>query len=839
MSRGNLADYQRGERLRQGQDMNMNDSFPTQARVVIVGGGVIGSSIAYHLAELGWTDVVLLERKQLTSGTTWHAAGLLTTLRDTETQTKLAKYTQDLYRRLEAETGQATGIIPCGSIQLAKTLDKANEMRRGLHMAASFGVEAREISPDEVKSLWPLADVTDLAAAFHFPNDARVNPGDVTRALAKGAKMRGVRIFEHTKVTDILQRDGRVIGVETDRGAIQAEIVVNCAGMWARELGRLAGVNVPLQAAEHYYLISEPIEGLHPLLPILRDPGNSAYIREEAGKIMVGLFEAEARPWALKGIPEDFEFGEITPDWDRVSPVIEQAMSRVPVLYKTGIRLLFCGPESFTPDHNYLMGEAPNLKNFFVAAGFNSLGILSGGGVGHVMARWIVDGHPPMDVWTVNLRRTHPWQDNSSYLADRIVEALGIGYQDHWPARQWNTARDVRKTVLHDRVAAAGACFGEGAGWERPNWYAGAGERPAYRYGWGRDNNWFAPSAREHEAVRERVGLFDQSSFSKLLVQGRDAVQVLNQLATAEMDVAVGRCVYTQFLNERGGIEADITVTRLATDRFLVLTAAFTQTHVESWIRNHIPADAFAVVTDISQAYAMLNVQGPASRALLQALSEDDLSHTAFPFGAAREIRLGYQTVLAIRLTYVGELGFELYIPTGFALPVYDAIVAEGAKHGLAHCGYHALNTLRIEKAYREWAHDIGPDDSPIVAGLVFTCAFDKPGGFIGREAVLAERADGLPKRKLVQFLLDEPDAFAYHNEPLYRGEERVGFVTSAGYGHTLGGCVAMAYVGQMAGVTDDFILEGRYTIQLAEGRVGAKPALRPLYDPRGERIRR
>jgi 4-methylaminobutanoate oxidase (formaldehyde-forming) len=444
-----------------------------------------------------------------------------------------------------------------------------------------------------------------------------------------------------------------------------------------------------------------------------------------------------------------------------------------------------------------------------------------------------------MDVWSVNLRRAHPWQDNSRYLADRIVEALGIGYQDHWPARQWTTARNVRKTVLHDRVAAAGACFGEGAGWERPNWYAGAGETPTYRYGWGRDNNWFAPSAAEHQAVRETVGLFEQSSFSKLLVQGKDAVHVLNRLSTAQVDVPVGRCVYTQFLNERGGIEADVTVTRLAEDRYLVLTAAFTQTHVESWIRNHIAADGFAVVTDISQAYAMLNVQGPNARALLQSLSEDDLSAAAFPFGSAREIRLGYQTVLAIRLTYVGELGFELYIPTGFALPVYDAITAAGEPFGLRHCGYHALNTLRIEKAYREWAHDIGPDDSPIVSGLGFTCADDKVGGYIGQEAVLRERAEGLPKRRLVQCLLEDPDAFVYHNEPLYRDGERVGFVTSAGYGHTLGGCVAMAYVGHPAGVDTHFVTTGQYELQLPLHRSPVRVSLRPFYDPLGERIRR
>jgi len=813
------------------------DTLPTHARVVIIGGGVIGCSIAYHLGKLGWSDVVLLERHQLTSGTTWHAAGLLTTLRDTETQTRLAQYTQDLYRRLEAETGQATGLIPCGSIQLARTEDKAHEMRRGLHMATSFGVEAREIRREEVQSLWPLADVSDLVAAFHFPNDARVNPADVTQALAKGARQGGVRIHERTRVVGIRQANGRVTGVDTDHGSIEAEIVVNCAGLWARKVGRLAGVNVPLQAAEHYYLISEPVAGVHPRLPILRDPGNAAYIREEAGKIMLGLFETHARPWQVDDPPEDFAFGDIPPDWDRMGPVIERAMARVPVLYDTGIKLLFCGPESFTPDHNYLMGEAPNLRNFYVAAGFNSLGILSGGGAGRVMAEWITSGHPSMDVWSVNLRRMHAWQDNSRYLADRTVEALGIGYQDHWPYRQWESARNVRKTVLHDRVAAAGAVFGESAGWERPNWYAPAGEERAYRYSWGRQN-WFEPQGREHRAVRERVGVFEQSSFSKLLVQGRDAVTLLDRLSTQSVDVTPGRCVYTQFLNPRGGIEADLTVTRLAHDRFLVLTAPFTHTHVEAWIRNAITPDTFAVVTDVTQAYAMLNVQGPEARALLQSLSEDDLSDAAFPFAAAREIRLHYQTVLAIRLTYVGELGFELYIPTGFALPVYDALIEAGRAHGLAHCGYHTLNSLRIEKAYREWGHDIGPDDTPLEAGLAFTCAFGKPGGFIGEEALRARQQQGLPQRRLVQFLLEDPLALAYHNEPLYRDGERVGYVTSAMYGHTVGGCVAMAYVGCPGGVSDDFIDQGTYTIQLAETRVAARPSRKPLYDPGNRRIR-
>jgi len=812
-------------------------TLPTHARVIIVGGGVIGCSIAYHLSKLGWRDVVLLERKQLTSGTTWHAAGLLTTLRDTETQTRLAKYTLELYRKLGEETGQATGLIGCGSIQLAMTADKAEEMRRGFNLARSFGVEAHEVSPAEVRKMWPLADVSDLEAAFHFPDDARANPTDVTQALAKGSRQGGVRIFENTPVLGILTNNGRATGVRTADGELQAEYVVICCGMWSRAVGRMAGVNIPLQPAEHYYLISEPIADVHPMLPILRDPGRSAYIREEAGKLMVGLFEDVAAPWARDGIPEGFAFGEIAPDWDRMYPYMERAMQRVPRLLETGIKLLFCGPESFTPDHNFLMGEAPELRNLFVAAGFNSLGILSGGGVGYVMSEWIVKGHPPMDVWSVNLRRMHRWQDNDAYLWDRTRESLGIGYQDHWPFRQWSTARGVKKAILHDRLAAAGACFGESAGWERPNWYADPGQSPVYEYAWGRQN-WFANNAAEHKAVRESVGLFEQSSFAKLMVQGRDAMPVLNRICTANVDVAPGRCVYTQFLNPRGGIEADLTVTRLAQDRYLVVTAAFTQTHVESWIRDHLPQDAFCLITDMTDAYSMLNIQGPQSRALLQSLSQDDFSNAAFPFATAREVRLGYQTVLALRLTYMGELGWELYIPTSFTLPVYDALIAAGKEFGLRHCGYHTLNSLRMEKAYRDWSHDIGPDDSPIEAGLAFTCAWDKPGGFIGREALLAQKAAGLPKRRLVQFLLEDPQAMLYHNEPIHRDGELNGRVTSAMFGHTLGASVALGYVMNPSGVSDEYILSGKYSIQVADRRVEAKASIRPMYDPKSLRVR-
>ena len=811
-------------------------SVPDRAQVIIIGGGIAGCSIAYHLAKLGWSDVVLLERAQLTSGTTWHAAGLLTTLRDTETQTRLAAYTQDLYRRLEAETGQATGLIECGSIQLALTADKAEEMRRGLRAAQSFGIECEEISAADVQRLWPLAYVGDVQGAFHFPRDGRANPTDVTRALAKGARDRGVRIIERCPVTGVEHRDGRVTGVATDVGRIDCEVVVNCAGMWAREVGGLAGVDVPLQAAEHYYLISEPVAGVHAKLPILRDPGRAAYLREEAGKIMVGIFEAVARPWRVAGIPADFTFGEIPPDWDRMQPWLERAIERVPVLADTGIKVLFCGPESFTADHNYLMGEAPNLRGFFVAAGFNSLGILSGGGVGSVMAQWIVNGYAPSDVWSVNIRRTHPWQNNSRYLADRVVESLGIGYQDHWPFRQWQSARGVKRGVLHARLAAAGACFGESAGWERPNWYARPGQAPVYEYGWGRQN-WFENSAAEHRAVRESVGLFEQSSFAKLLLQGRDAERAINRIATADCRVTIGRVVYTQFLNERGGIEADVSVTRLAADRFMVVTAAFTATHVRAWLEQHINRPFNCVVTDVSDAWCMLNVQGPRSRELLGSIASGDWSNAAFPRGTAREVSIGYQTALALRLSYTGELGWELYVPVPFTTGVYDRLVEAGVAVGLRHCGYHALNSLRIEKAYRDWSHDIGPDDSPLDAGLDFACAWDKPGGFIGREALLAAR--GRPRtRRLVQFLLGEPDAMLYHNEPILRDGDRVGIVTSGMYGHTLGGAVGLGYVSDPGGVSDDFVARGRFEILIADRRVVARASLQPMYDPVGERMR-
>lgn len=812
------------------------NNFPSRARAVVVGGGVIGCSTAYHLAKLGWEDVVLLERKQLTCGTTWHAAGLITTLRDTEAQTRLAQYSLKLYGELEAETGQATGFIRCGSVQLAMDDAKCEEMRRGCALARNFGVENQEISPREVQDLFPLAYVDDLVAGFYFPDDGRVNPADVGQALAKGARQRGVKIFEDTPVTGVIKKNGRAMGVTTAKGDIEADVVVLCPGMWGREVGKMVGVDLPLQAAEHYYLISEPMEGVHNKLPILRDPGRAAYAREEAGKIMLGFFEPVAAPWGVEGIPENFCFDEIQPDWERMEPHLERGMARIPALLDTGIRQFFCGPESFTPDHNYLMGRAPFVENLFVACGFNSLGILSGGGAGNVMAHWINDGVQPYDIWDVDVRRIQPCQNNKSFVVDRTVESLGIAYQMHWPNRQWETARDVKKSILHDRLAAAGACFGDSVGWERPNWYAEDGQKPEYEYDFGRQN-WFENNAREHQAVREAVGLFEQSSFAKLMVQGRDAQKVLNRVATADMSMPVGKVAYTQFLNRRGGVEADLTITRLAEDQFMVVTAAFTQTHVHAWIEENI-GDDFCVITDVTGAYSMLNIQGPNSRALLSEVSPAEFSTAAFPFGTMQRVEIGYQHAYAVRISYAGELGWELYVPTEMTLPVYDRLVEAGATHGLRHCGYHTLNTLRIEKAYREWAHDMGPLDTLLECGLGFTCAWDKPGGFIGRDALLAQKEGGTLKRRLVQFLLDDPEPMLTHNEPILRDGERVGYTLSSGYAHTLGACAAMGYVACEQGVNAAYVESGNYQIEQANRTYSAKASLKPMYDPSSERTR-
>ena len=691
----------------------MSKSLPGEARVVIVGGGIIGCSLAYHLTKLGWRDVVLLERRQLTCGTTWHAAGLVGQLRATSNMTRLAQYTTDLYTTLEQETGQATGFKQNGSISVATNDERFEEWKRGASMAKTFGLEVEVVGPAEIKQLWPLINVDDIVGGVLLPKDGQTNPIDTAMALAKGARGGGARIFEDTKVTAIHRNDGRATGVATDRGGIKAEFVVNCGGMWGREIGLMAGVNVPLHACEHFYILTEQIADLPANLPVLRDQDGYAYYKEDAGKLLLGAFEPEAKPWGMDGIPEDFCFDELPEDFDHFMPVLEAAMNRVPALQEVGIRKFFCGPESFTPDDRYMLGEAPELKNFYVAAGFNSIGIQSAGGAGKVLAEWIAEGHPPIDLWDVDIRRMAPFQGNRTYLFQRAKEALGLLYAPHWPYYQYESARGVRRSPLHEGLAARGACFGEVMGWERPNWFAPKGVEPKYQYSYKRQN-WFPYAAAEHMAVREGVALFDQSSFGKFLVQGRDSEAVLQRVCANDVAVPLGKIVYTQWLNERGGIEADLTVTRLAEDTYQVVTGAAVAGRDFGWLKRHIPDDAHCIATDVTSGSAVIGLMGPKSRALLAKLAGADLSNQAFPFGTAQELDLGMARVRALRVTYVGELGWEIYVPSEFAAGVLEAIMAEGEGHGLKLAGMHVLDSCRIEKAFRHWSHDITQEDTPI-----------------------------------------------------------------------------------------------------------------------------
>lgn len=811
--------------------------IPQSTQVVIIGGGIVGCSLAYHLTLRGWKDVVLLERKQLTSGTTWHAAGLVGQLRATHNLTRLAQYTTELYASLEKETGQATGFRQIGSLALATSEGRFEELKRGASMARCFGLEANILTPEQAKEFWPLMSTDGVLGAVHLPKDGQTNPIDTTQALAKGARSRGAQIFENVKVTEILVRNGRATGVRTSDGDIEAEFVVNCAGMWGHQLGAAVGATIPLHAAEHFYVVTEPIPGLPRHLPVLRDADACTYIKEDAGKLLVGWFEPKSKPWGMDGIPESFAFDSLPEDLDHIEPLLEAAMKRVPALSEAGIQLFFNGPESFTPDNRYLLGETPEVRRLFVAAGFNSIGIQSAGGAGKVLADWIIDGHPPMDLSDVDIRRMMPFQNNRRYLKDRTVEVLGLLYAMHWPFRQPESARGVRKSALHDRLAARGACFGEMAGWERANWFAPPGVTPAYEYSYGRQN-WFAYSAEEHRAVRERVGLFDQSSFGKFVLEGPDAEAVLNRICANDVSVPVGRVVYTQWLNERGGIEADLTVTRESETRFLIVTAAATSTRDFSWLQRNTPDDARAVAFDATSAYAVLGLMGPNARRLLSGLTDADLSNEAFPFATSQTIDLGYARVRASRITYVGELGWELYIPTEFAQGVFDAIMDAGAPEGLRLAGYHAMNSLRMEKGYRHWGHDITDEDTPLEAGLGFAVAWNKTAQFIGRDALMRQKERGV-RRCLVQVALSDPGELLYHNEPIWRDGRLVGRITSGMFGHTLGRPLGMGYIESANGVANaDFVRSGRYEVEVAGRRLPADVQLRSSYDPTNQRVK-
>ena len=817
----------------------MAKELPRHARVVVIGAGIVGCSVAYHLAKIGWKDVVVLEQSAMVSGTTAHSAGLVTQLRHTRALTDISRYGVQLYQKLKNETGLDTGFRQTGSISVARTQSRMDELRRMISMAKSFGVQMNEISLREAEQLWPLMNTGDLVGAVHLPKDGETVPNSTANALVIGATKRGVKIFENYRVTNVLTKNGAVAGVSTKHGDIMCDIVVNCAGMWAREIGLMCGVSVPLHAADHAYFVTEPVPGTPDDLPSLRDPDGYIYIRRyphEGGGILVGGFEPEAVPWGMNGIPDDFSLHMLSREWSHYNVFIEKAMDRVPAIADVGVRIRLIGPESFTPDTRYIMGEAPELQNFFVAVGFNSSGVASAAGAGKAMAEWITEGEMTMDLSEVDISRFQKWANNPTFLRDRTVEALGLLYAMHWPHRQPESARNVRLSPLHDRLASRGACFGVVAGWERPNWYAPEGVEPVYGYSWGRQN-WFPYSAQEHMAVREAVGLFDQTSFAKFLVQGLDAEAVLQRIFANDVAVEFGSLVYTAMLNSRGGFQSDLTVNRISEDTFMIVTSAGSVTRDFAWIKRHIPEEARATITDVSSAYTVLGVMGPRSRELLSRLTEADLSNEAFPFLTSKEIYLAYAPVRASRITYVGELGWELYIPTEFALNVYEAIVEEGSDFELKHAGYHALDSLRLEKAYRGWGHDITSVDTPLEAGLGFAVAFDKGVDFIGKDALLHQREEGLKKR-LAIFVLEDPEPLLLGDEPIYRDGVLVGRTTSGNYGHALGRSVGMGYVESEDGVTPDWIRSGSYEIEVATQRFPAKVRLTPPYDPKSEKVK-
>ncbi|MCG6857469.1 MAG: FAD-dependent oxidoreductase, partial [Salaquimonas sp.] len=716
--------------------------IPSKARAVIIGGGVSGCSVAYHLAKLGWKDVVLLERKQLSCGTTWHAAGLIGQLRASANMTRLAKYTADLYAGLEEETGLATGFSQRGSISLALTAERREELLRNATMARAYGVAVEEISPAEAKERYPHLEVGDVTCAILIPGDGQADPANVTQALAKGARQKGVKIVEGAIVTGIRQKDGRVTGVDVEvdgeRTHIEAEHVVNCAGIWAREVGQMAGVVVPLHACEHFYIVTEAIPGLE-RLPVLRVTDECAYYKEDAGKLMLGAFEPKAKPWPPIGqsIPKEFCFDQLPEDFDHFEPILEMAVKRMPLLAEAGIHTFFNGPESFTPDDRYYLGQAPELANYWVAAGYNSVGIQSSGGAGMVLAQWMEDGEPPFDVWDVDIRRVQPFQVNRAYLRERVSETLGLLYADHFPHRQPVTSRGVCRSPVHEQLKAAGAVFGETAGWERANWFANDGQEKEYRYSWKRQN-WFDNQRAEHMAVREGVGLFDMTSFGKIRVEGRDACTFLQKLCANDIDVEAGRIVYTQMLNARGGIESDLTVTRLSETAFLLVVPGATLQRDLAWLRRHA-GEQFVVVTDITAAEAVFAIMGPKARELMQAVSPNDFSNTHHPFGTMREIEIGFGMARAHRVTYVGELGWELYVSSDQAAHVFETLTDAGTDHGLKLAGLHALDSCRIEKAFRHFGHDITDEDHVLEAGLGFAVK-TKKGDFIGRNAVLRKK---------------------------------------------------------------------------------------------------
>ena len=809
---------------------------PKKARAVIIGGGIIGCSVAYHLTKLGWKDVLLLERKQLTSGTTWHAAGLIAQLRATANMTKLAKYSQELYGSLEKETGVATGFKRCGSITVALTNERKEEIYRQASMARAFGVEVEEISPQEVKEKYSYLNIDQVKAGVWLPLDGQGDPANIALALAKVARQNGGIIIQNTKVTGFKKEGRRITGVNwsqgDERGTTDADLVVNCAGMWGHNLGKMMGVNVPLHACEHFYIVTEPVKDLKQM-PVLRVPDECAYYKEDAGKFMLGAFEPNAKPWGMEGISENFEFDQLPEDFDHFEPILEMAVNRIPALGEAGIHTFFNGPESFTPDDAYHLGLAPEMDNVWIAAGFNSIGIQSAGGAGMALAQWITDGKKPFDLGDVDISRMQPFQGNKKYLFERSKETLGLLYADHYPYRQKASARGIRRSPFHSQLLEKGAVMGELAGWERANWYAESDQKREYEYSWKRQN-WFENSAQEHRAVRENVGIYDMSSFGKIRVEGSEACEFLNYISGANCDVPIGKIVYTQFLNEDGGIEADVTVTRLSELSFMVVTPAATRLADQTWMLRH-SINFNIVIIDVTSAEGVLAIMGPNSRKLLSQISSADLSNQNNPFGTAQEVEIGMGLARIHRVSFVGELGWEVYATSDQAGHIFEVIADAGQEMGLKFCGMHMMDSCRIEKGFRHFGHDITCEDHVLEAGLGFAVQVNKP-NFIGRTAVLKKQDAGLNKR-LLQFKLNEKEPLLYHNEPIIRDGKISGYISSGNYGHTLGGAIGLGYI-ECENETVDDLLRSSYEIEVAGSRIKAAASIRPMYDPKAERVR-
>ncbi len=817
----------------------MTTELPQRAQVVVIGGGVIGASAAYHLTRLGVSDVVVLEQGALSCGTTWHAAGLVGQLRASESATRLVQYSTDLYSRLEQETGLSAGYRRCGAVTVARTPDRMTQLRRTAATAEAFDLECELLTPAQAQERFPLMQVEDLVGAIWLPGDGKANPADLTAALAKGARLGGATVLERVRVVDVLTANGAVTGVRTDAGDIEAEVVVNCAGQWAKQVAAMVGVNVPLHSAEHFYAVTDQIEGIAPEMPILRDPDGYTYFKEEVGGLVVGGFEPEAKPWVSPdAVPYPFEFSLLEEDWEHFSVLMDNAVTRVPVLAETGIRKLYNGPESFTPDNQFVLGEAPSVRGFFVCAGFNSVGIACAGGAGRALAEWVVEGEATSDLVAVDLRRFGAFTGNTRWLRDRVSEVLGLHYAIPWPNRELETARPFRRSPLHHLLADANAGFGSKMGWERPSYFAPPDADPTIEYSWGKQN-WLPWCAGEQVAAREAVAVFDQTSFSKYLVVGADAETSLQWICTNDVAVPVGTTVYTGLLNRRGTYESDLTVTRTGPEEFLLVSSAATTERDQDWLNRNIAAGADAKVVDVTSAYAVLGVMGPRSRDLLTRLSDADFADAAFPFSTSQVVRLGYSTVRATRITYVGELGWELYVPTEFAVGVYEDLIGEGESLGVTPAGYYAIEALRLEKGYRAFGRELTPDYNPVEAGLTFACKLKTDIGFLGREAVEKAKAEG-PRRRLVSLVVTDRDAMLWGGELVRRDGRAVGQVTSAAWGETMGACVGLAYVARPDGqpVSRDWAGSGEYTVDVGGEVHPVEVGLRSVFDPDGSKIR-